>query len=815
METFSKLRPPDAVRIKVKLVERDLTPRVKQVKKFCVDPMVTSYDILFNLICQTFSIKSSTDNDTCADHFIALYNDWDLDAAFLNASQPYLSLNVELKKADQSDTVYDEWEVIHSTESALTSNQLKRIRLNNPPDPKHPAAHSLNRSFISSAADKAVSVLSRVFSLNRSHSAPVAAVDHTGLFDLDLMAQSVRPRPPLGEPELQNFMDCDGRIVQPQELRQRIFEGGCEPSQRRLLWPILLDIFPDQHMSLAQRVHFISQKSVEYKNLKHSLWYNSNKLLHQNSCQIVSDSSFDSSSSDEHQLHHLAHKIYKDVWRTDRNHKFYSGESNNNTESLFNILMTYTLSNRGQPYCQGMSDLLSPLLYVLQDEPLAYHCFCALMARCSQSFQITSDSITSKIRLLASLIQKFDPDLWAYLSQVGAEQLLFVYRWLLIECKREFPFGDSLLVFEVMWSSIQSARTAAATASHADTRSPNNNNDCSSCRVCRKNTDTETDTDIESVNGFNYYNHLRRHKERRKRRLSLNASFYSHKSKSKFGKFKPSSLNTNCFLSELREQQYKEKKMQKTRRVRAKKRCRSVDSGLGGNASGAARRCKSELNLRASYDHAAKRVPLVFAKKLKWSLLANSGSSMFSEADRPGSSTSSELSDHLAAGSIGGQIEQKVKRKILFKNVKKSLEKSHVRITKQLSKYKSSASSTSAYVSAGSVLSSASSVSSGSNAFASQAPADLHEEQLVHELSKLDNPFLLFVCFAMFLENRQLIIGSQMDANDIACFFDKMTRRHNVKSVLLRARYLYAKLYLAKVNAFSYIQHLMDIQNSP
>lgn len=88
-------------------------------------------------------------------------------------------------------------------------------------------------------------------------------------------------------------------------------------------------------------------------------------------------------------------------------------------------------------------------------------------------------------------------------------------------------------------------------------------------------------------------------------------------------------------------------------------------------------------------------------------------------------------------------------------------------------------------------------------------------EELIYSLSRLDNPFLLFLCLSLFIENRDHLMNSQMDANDIACYFDKMTRRHNAKNTLNRARYLYTKLYLAKANVFNYIQQLMEIQNSP
>ena len=80
-----------------------------------------------------------------------------------------------------------------------------------------------------------------------------------------------------------------------------------------------------------------------------------------------------------------------------------------------------------------MSDLLSPLLYVMRgDEATTYVCFCALLKRCGDGvlthIDVMSDKITVKIELLARLLARHDPEFWAYLVRVGADQLLFVYR---------------------------------------------------------------------------------------------------------------------------------------------------------------------------------------------------------------------------------------------------------------------------------------------------------------------------------------------------------------------------------------------------
>jgi hypothetical protein len=54
--------------------------------------------------------------------------------------------------------------------------------------------------------------------------------------------------------------------------------------------------------------------------------------------------------------------------RTDRCHHYYYGSSdddNENVRALLNILTTYALNHKDK-YCQGMSDLASPLLYAMK-----------------------------------------------------------------------------------------------------------------------------------------------------------------------------------------------------------------------------------------------------------------------------------------------------------------------------------------------------------------------------------------------------------------------------------------------------------------
>ena len=42
------------------------------------------------------------------------------------------------------------------------------------------------------------------------------------------------------------------------------------------------------------------------------------------------------------------------------------------------------------------------------------------------------------------------------------------------------------------------------------------------------------------------------------------------------------------------------------------------------------------------------------------------------------------------------------------------------------------------------------------------------------------NPFLMFLCIACLLEHRDYIMRSQLDYQDIAMYFDKLVRGHDV-----------------------------------
>lgn len=101
-----------------------------------------------------------------------------------------------------------------------------------------------------------------------------------------------------------------------------------------------------------------------------------------------------------------------------------------------------------------MSDIASPILAVMDNEPHAFICFCGIMKRLEGNFRPDGLLMSIKFQHLKLLLQYSDPEFYSYLVSRGADDLFFCYRWLLLELKREFAFEDALRMLEVTWSSL-------------------------------------------------------------------------------------------------------------------------------------------------------------------------------------------------------------------------------------------------------------------------------------------------------------------------------------------------------------------------
>ncbi|KAF3453513.1 hypothetical protein FNV43_RR03953 [Rhamnella rubrinervis] len=146
------------------------------------------------------------------------------------------------------------------------------------------------------------------------------------------------------------------------------------------------------------------------------------------------------------------HQIGLDVIRTDRTLVFY--ENQENLSKLWDILAVYAWIDTDVGYCQGMSDLCSPMIILLDNEADSFWCFERLMRRLRGNFRCTDSSVGVEAQLsnLAAITQVVDPKLHQHLETLGGGDYLFAFRMLMVLFRREFSFCDSLYLWEMMWA---------------------------------------------------------------------------------------------------------------------------------------------------------------------------------------------------------------------------------------------------------------------------------------------------------------------------------------------------------------------------
>ncbi|KAH1105554.1 hypothetical protein J1N35_009322 [Gossypium stocksii] len=276
----------------------------------------------------------------------------------------------------------------------------------------------------------------------REHNRDGEAATNVGTFELisykefdELSLVWGKPRQPLlGLEEWATFLDSEGRVVDSKALRKRIFYGGIEHKLRKEVWAILLG-YHTYESTYAERKHQRSIKKTEYETIK-SQW------------QSISPAQAKRFTK----FRERKGLIEKDVVRTDRSLPFYDGNDNPNVNLLRDILLTYSFYNFELGYCQGMSDLLSPILFVMEDESESFWCFVALMECLGPNFNRDQSGMHSQLFALSKLVELLDNPLHNYFKQNDCLNYFFCFRWMLIQFKRELEYEKTMRLWEVLWT---------------------------------------------------------------------------------------------------------------------------------------------------------------------------------------------------------------------------------------------------------------------------------------------------------------------------------------------------------------------------
>ncbi|XP_035924062.1 TBC1 domain family member 17 isoform X2 [Halichoerus grypus] len=247
---------------------------------------------------------------------------------------------------------------------------------------------------------------------------------------------AVERAPPVTEEEWAHHVGPEGRLQQVPMLKARIFSGGLSPGLRREAWKFLLGYLSWEGSAEEHKAH-VRKKTDEYFRMKLQWKSVSPEQERRNSL-----------------LHGYRSLIERDVSRTDRTNKFYEGPENPGLGLLNDILLTYCMYHFDLGYVQGMSDLLSPILYVIQNEVDAFWCFCGFMELVHGNFEESQETMKRQLGQLLLLLRVLDPPLCDFLDSQDSGSLCFCFRWLLIWFKREFPFPDVLRLWEVLWTGL-------------------------------------------------------------------------------------------------------------------------------------------------------------------------------------------------------------------------------------------------------------------------------------------------------------------------------------------------------------------------
>lgn len=258
----------------------------------------------------------------------------------------------------------------------------------------------------------------------------------------------------------QASFDAAGRLDIAKVLR-RIQRGGVHPSIKGEVWEFLLGCY-DPNSTLEERNELMQRRRGQY-----DMW----KAECQKMVSVIGSGKFvttpligdDGEPTDPSvvgakpsdnkvlQWMQLLHQIGLDVVRTDRALVFYESESNQ--AKLWDVLSIYAWLDNDIGYVQGMNDICSPLVMLIENEADCFWCFDRAMRRMRENFRCTASSmgVQSQLGTLSQIMKTVDPKLHHHLQDLDGGEYLFAFRMLMVLFRREFSFADTLYLWELMW----------------------------------------------------------------------------------------------------------------------------------------------------------------------------------------------------------------------------------------------------------------------------------------------------------------------------------------------------------------------------
>eukprot|EP01122_Echinamoeba_exundans_P008009 TRINITY_DN2576_c0_g1_i19.p1 TRINITY_DN2576_c0_g1~~TRINITY_DN2576_c0_g1_i19.p1 ORF type:complete len:639 (+),score=86.92 TRINITY_DN2576_c0_g1_i19:279-2195(+) len=239
---------------------------------------------------------------------------------------------------------------------------------------------------------------------------------------------------PVTAVEWRAAFDPNGKVSDPSAIKRRIFKGGVENSIRKECWKFLLGYY-SWNTTYSEREALSAAKRDEYLVYKRQ-WQSITKEQEKHFAKFRNRRS----------------RVEKDVARTDRDLPVFKDRDGPGLTALHNILMSYIFFNFDVGYVQGMNDLAAPMWLIMQDESEAFWCFKHYMETMSSNFDKDQQGMNTHFLQLERLLRCIDPTFHQYLGRVSCLNMFFVYRWILINFKREFSCDDVMVLWEAIWT---------------------------------------------------------------------------------------------------------------------------------------------------------------------------------------------------------------------------------------------------------------------------------------------------------------------------------------------------------------------------
>lgn len=252
---------------------------------------------------------------------------------------------------------------------------------------------------------------------------------------------SICPAPRgLSEECWNSLVNDQGQVVNMMVLLKVIQQGGIDRHIRPEVWPLLLGCFKPEDDTSTKCLK-VAEAEAEYSRLSELCGYPAA------ACEYYR------SKGGLEEWNYTMRRILTDSVRSGRDGPLFKGDlRERTTRRLEGLLLAYALADPAIGYCQGMADIAVIFLHLYSKDFMAFWLFKAMMQSIRENFAEGMLLIHQQMQELKQLLATIDPHLCRHLEELGVGNFEVSFQMFLLIFRRELPFEDTFMFWEVLWS---------------------------------------------------------------------------------------------------------------------------------------------------------------------------------------------------------------------------------------------------------------------------------------------------------------------------------------------------------------------------